>query len=278
MKKITNKIIILAIITIIIGVFLPTIKIANENINYLKEDGPILIILATIMLILIKLKKEYYLIIPSIVSIYKIIEFIINNKQRLENIKTTYNCYAEYEYGLLILLISNIIILIITTAKITLQIIKLTQTKQVKKPAKVKVQKTIDQTVKEQQSIKQKQITKETTKDGQIKYNKIIVKCDNKELKNKIISKIKDIILKLKLRKISKNKLSITKFNNNYENKTETKKQIQKTYEVPVIDIKKWTRSEICCINCGATVSSNSDYCFLCDCKMKLNEKKQKLS
>ena len=274
MKKITNKIIILAIITIIIGTFLPSIRIANENINILKEDGPILIVLAAIMLILIKLEKQNYIIIPTIVSIYKIIDFTIQNKKRLEDINSIYNCYAGYQYGLLVLLISNLIILTIITINIVNNTIKIKSIKPVKN--KVKIQKTIDQTVKEEQAKKQKLITKETTKDGQIQYNKITVKCNNQETKNSFKTKIKDTILKLKLRKISKNKLTISKFNNTYKNINKTTNP--KTYKVSVIDIKKWTRSEICCINCGATISTNSEYCFLCDCKMKLNEKKQKLS
>ena len=107
---------------------------------------------------------------------------------------------------------------------------------------------------------------KQTTKDGKIRFNKLTVKVD-KPVKP---SKIKTTISKIKTKKSNKN-LSISKYQENKITK-------HATYEIPVIDIKKWTQSDICCSNCGATVHTTSEYCFLCDCKIKLNKEKEKLS
>ena len=75
------------------------------------------------------------------------------------------------------------------------------------------------------------------------------------------------------IKKLSKQKkqLSISQYDENKIIK-------QTTYEIPTINIEKWTKSDICCSNCGATVHTTSEYCFLCDCKIKLNHEKEKLS
>lgn len=271
---------------IFIGSLLPSIRIANENINFLKENGPITIILILTMFILLVLNKKTIITLPSILSISIIIKFIIDNKTRLKSINEIYNCYADFKYGLSIMIIGNIIILItilLTTVgikeiinftkkisqniKIKIkQIItfiqeKLNNRKKIIKPAKIK---------KIEKKENKRKIVKETTRDGKIKYNKIVVKVDNKPKKEKVTlkEKISLFMLKHRIKKISKKNITITKY----------KEDNQKKYYMPVIDIKKWTRNNICCINCGATISSNSEYCFLCDCKIKLNEKEEKIS
>lgn len=297
MKK--NKInifLIIGITIVFIGTLLPAIRIANENISFLKDNGPIIIILSAIMVVLYKLEKKEFIFIPSLLSVLLIIKFINNNKDRLSQINEIYNCYADYQYGLAVMLIGNMIILLtlviglINFEKIS-EFINLI-IKKIKNKPKNKQEKTnsikekvsnIKETITTKVPKKNKSIiTQETTKDGEIKFKKIVVKCDNKETKKRnnklnIKSKINDLLFKIKLKKISHKKLSITKFKDDYQ-KEETKIKNLITYKIPVIDIKKWTRKDVCCINCGATVSANSEYCFLCDCKMKLSESKEKLS
>jgi len=284
--------IIIGMIIVFIGTLLPSIKIANENINFLKDNGPVTIILVAIMFVLFKLEKKQFVFIPSLISISIIIKFVIENETRLKQINELYDCYAEYQYGLIVMIIGNIIILLtLIISIINFKTIKEKTSNLTEKIELIKENLTINKKIKQtkikkpfiSKVKKEKIITQETTKDGEIKFNKIVVKCDNKETKKKkniinIKGKISDIILKLKLRKISRRKLSISKFDNNYKKyeKQQTKNIV--TYKIPVIDIKKWTRNEICCINCGATVSTNSEYCFLCDCKMKISDPKEKIS
>ena len=75
-----NFVIILGMILVFIGTLLPSIKIAQENISFLKEDGPLTIILALIMFILLKLEKRNFTSIPSALSIGLIVKFVIDNK------------------------------------------------------------------------------------------------------------------------------------------------------------------------------------------------------
>ena len=81
MKK--NKInifLIIGITIVFIGTLLPAIRIANENISFLKDNGPIIIILSAIMVVLYKLEKKEFIFIPSLLSVLLIIKFINNNK------------------------------------------------------------------------------------------------------------------------------------------------------------------------------------------------------
>lgn len=280
MKKRTNIPLIIGIILLLVGSFLPSIKIADENINFIKEAGPIIIILAAIMIILLKLDKKLIISIPSILSIGIIIKFITKNTARLKTIRDTYKCYTGFQYGLTVMMIGNILIIIALILTLTnfktifnkvkeiLEIIKekLSNIK-IKKPSIIKPA-LIEKISKKENK---KKITTETTKDGKIKFNKITVKVDNKEKPTKLKEKLNLFILKHRLKKISKKKLSITKY------KEEPVPQ-KTTYYVPRINIRKWTRNNVCCINCGATIKSTSEYCFLCDCKIKLQEKEEKLS
>lgn len=262
------------------GSFLPSIKIAQENISFIKENGSLIIILIAIMVILLKLDKKTLITIPSTLSLTIIIKFIIDNKTRLQQIIETYNCYAKFQYGLILMIISNIIIILtillplinIETIKEKLRSIILNQKEKhnEKKQSKQQIKQSLTPSLIEKLTKKENKISKETTKDGKIKYNKIVVKVD-KPIKEKqtLKQRISDTILKLKIKKISIKKLSVTKYNE------ETNK---KTYYIPTINIKKWTRSNISCINCGATIKTNSEYCFLCDCKINLTEQEGKLS
>lgn len=284
-----NFVIILGMILVFIGTLLPSIKIAQENISFLKENGPLTIILALIMFILLKLEKRNFTSIPSVLSIGLIVKFVIDNKNRLQQIRETYNCYAEFQYGLLIILIGDILILLSViiqninvesiVAKIKLVIvgirqkfvnirerIKKNKLEKKDKPKKVLTPSLISKLAKKD---KKNKIISETTKDGKIKYKKIVVKVDNK-IKEKLSLKerISNFLLKLRLKKISKKRLSVSKY----------KETCVRTYYVPTIDIKRWTRSNISCINCGATVNTNSEYCFLCDCKISMSENKENLS
>lgn len=251
----------IGIFIMLIGSLLPSIRIASENISFIKDNGILLIILILSMLILLKLEKKEYIYIPSTISLVVILRFIVKNINRLKQINELYNCYAAYQYGLIILIIGNILVLL----ALTLSLINIKE-------------------ILEKQ--KEKKVSHETTKDGKIKFNKIIIKVDNEKTKTKKEKKVKTNkkqikilqILKTKLTSLkSKNKikkLSITKFKD--DNKvTLSKKTVVK---VPVIDIQKWTRNEICCLNCGATVNTTSEYCFLCDCKIKLKDKEKQIS
>lgn len=297
MKNKRNILIIISIFLVFIGAFLPSVRIAQENINFIKENGSLIIILVSAMFILVKLNYKQLLYIPSILSITIIIKFIIDNKERLDQINQVYNCYASYEYGIAIMLIGNILILILTTLELfNIKTIKektqklkqkisektnIIKTKQKEKqPKKIILAQIKDKfiTIKNKllQIIKKiptlikktklnKNITHETTKDGKIKFSKITVKCD-KPIKIKIPfkEKLKIVLLKIRMNSPFRKKLSISRY-----------KEETTTYNVPVIDIQKWTRSNICCSNCGATISTNSEYCFLCDCKIKLKERKK---
>jgi len=280
-KERKNIPLIIGITLIFIGSLLPSIKIAQENISFLKENGPITIILVLIMFVLLKLDRKKLIIVPSIISLGITIKFIIDNKIRLKQINEMYNCYADFKYGLLIIITGNIILLLtIILTKINIKTLKeiiykfVVKTKETTykfiTKIKSKNKKTINPSKIEKLNKKEskQKITSETSKDGKIKFNKIVVKVENKP-KESIKEKLNLFVLKHKLKKISKKKISITKYK---EEKT------KKTYYIPVIDIKKWTRNDICCANCGATISTNSEYCFLCDCKIKLSEKEEKLS
>ena len=98
---------IIGIVLIFIGTLLPAIRIAQENISFLKDNGPLMIIIAGIMFLLIKLEKKEFITIPSIMSVVLIIKFIFDNANRLKQINTMYNCYAKFQYGLIIILIGN---------------------------------------------------------------------------------------------------------------------------------------------------------------------------
>lgn len=266
MKK-RNFSLILGIIILLVGSFLPTIKIANENISFIKETGILMLILIGIIFILYNLKKEKLIILPSLIVMYTIIKFILDNQNRLENIKKTYNCYAKFEYGIPVMLIGNIVILLtllLTTINYNKIIVFIKE--------KILIIKEKINNKKTKKELNKNIIKEEKTYNGIIKYKKLVIKLNNKKQKTNIIEKIKEI---LKIKRIKNKNLSITKFKNEY--KTEQTKKIVK-YNIPVIDITKWTRNDICCINCGATISSKSEYCFLCDCKIKLNEKQEKLS
>ena len=277
MKNKKNIPLIIGMILIFVGTLLPSIRIANENINFIKENGILTIILVAIMYILLKLDKKTLITVPSILSLSLIIKFIIDNKERLNKIKETYNCYANFKYGLAVMIIGNIIVLLSTIIPIINKeklkektiLIKDTIREKLKQIKNKKITPSIIEKIAKKEN--KKKISTETTKDGKIKYNKIVVKVDNKpkQERKSIKEKLSLFVLKTRLKKISRKNISITKFN-------EQKKQ--KTYYIPKINIKKWTRNDICCINCGATVKSTSEYCFLCDCKIKLNDKEKKLS
>lgn len=281
MKK-NNMLIILGIMTVFIGALLPSIQIAQENINFIKENGPLIIILLSVMIILLKFEKKELISVPSILSIALVIKFTIDNKLRLKEINEKYNCFAGFKYGLVVMIIGNILILL----SIILSIPNLKEKKEkiietTKEKAKTLKQKTSDIKTKHKltpsliKKINKKEsknkITTETTKDGKIKYNKLIVKVEkNTKEKKTIKEKIDDLLLKLRIKRITRKKLSVARYNEENTNK--------KTLYIPTINIRKWTRKEICCINCGATIKSNSEYCFLCDCKIKLTDKEEKLS
>lgn len=286
MKNKKSLLIIIGIILIFIGAFLPSIRIAQENINFIKENGPIIIILASVMILLVKFEKQELISVPSILSIALIIKFILDNKLRLKEINEKYNCIAEFKYGLVVMIIGNIIILSSLIFSIPNlkekkdKVLKITKEKTTKttKKIKEKVQtikpKQHELTVKLIEKISKKEskqkVATETTKDGKIKYNRITVKVNNSKESKTIKQRLDDLLLKLRIKRITNKKLSITRYNN--------EKSIKKTYYIPTINIRKWTRDNICCVNCGATIKSNSEYCFLCDCKIKLIEKEEKLS
>ena len=282
-KNTKNLPIILGIILVVIGSLLPSIKIAQENINFIKESGPIIIILASVMILLLKFDKKEIIAVPSLLSIALIIKFTLDNKLRLKEINEKYNCFAGFKYGLVVMIIGNIIILVTLILSIpNLKDKKKVLTDKTKEKAQLIKEKT--KTLKEKapklniakiEKISKKEskqkITSETTKDGKIKYNKIIVKVDkNAKEKKTFKQKLDDLLLKLRIKRVTRKRLSIARYHDN--------KPAKKTYYIPTINIKKWTRNDICCINCGATIKSTSEYCFLCDCKIKLSEKEEKLS
>ncbi len=268
MKNKNNIIIIIGIVLIALGAFLPAIRIASENISFIKENGYLMIILVAAMAILLKLNYKQLLYIPSILSLIIVFKFIIDNKQRLQQINELYNCYASYKYGIGIMVLGNILILTI----ITMQLLNIDV-----------LNNKIEQIKETLNNIKEPKAKKETTKDGKIRFNKITVKCSNnlennkKQLKQEIAKKetLKDKIEKLKtkieIKKYAKKKLSISQF-------SEEKEATNYKKNIPSIDIQRWTTNDIYCTNCGAKVHTTSEYCFLCDCKIKLNQEKEKLS
>lgn len=253
MKK--NKILIIGIILMIIGLFLPSIRIANENINFLKENGILPVLLVISILILTKLEKKEFIFIPSTIMIVIIIKFIFKNLDRLNQINEVYNSYAKYQYGILVLILGNILVLI----DLLISMVNLDTVKEKLNDIKLK---------RIEKKEKTQKVSKETTKDGKIRFNKLVVKVDNKN------------ILKKKLQnwtfKKNRKKLSIAKFNENKEIKSnkskETKSNKKIITNIPVIDIQKWTSNSIYCSNCGAHIKTTSEYCFLCDCKIKLEK------
>lgn len=288
-KEKKNLLLIIGMILLLIGTLLPAIRIAQENISFIKENGIITIVLVLIMFILLKLDKKILITVPSILSLAVITKFIMSNINRLNQINKMYNCYAKFQYGIIIMILGNIIILSILIKEnikieaIKQRIIDKKQKQNINKLEKLKSKK--ERKIKQIEKQKTKQITPsiieklskkqdkkkiltETTKDGKIKYNKIIVKVNN-EKRQSLKEKISNLILKLRLKKISKKKLSISKYK---------EEKPTRTYYIPSINIRKWTRSNISCSNCGATINSNSEYCFLCDCKIKLNEKEERIS
>lgn len=276
MKNKNNIIIVIGIILVFLGSLLPSIRIAQENISFLKENGILMILLAAAMFSLYKINYRELLYIPCVLSLTIIIKFIIDNMGRLEQINIQYNCYAAYQYGLAVMILGNILILTIITMEImNLKKIEklLNKTKEITKTINIKTKAIIEKTKTNAKNIKEKILEKklhathETTKDGKIKFNKITVKCDKpKKIKQK--KSIKQII---QTKRIKNKNLAISKYNDN-------KNQTYKTCEVPTINIQKWTQSNICCSNCGATVNSTSEYCFLCDCKIKLKQEKERIS
>lgn len=281
MKK-NNMLIILGIIIVFIGTLLPSIQIAQENINFIKENGPLIIVLLSVMILLLKFEKKELISVPSILSIALVIKFTIDNKLRLKEINEKYNCFAGFKYGLVVMIIGNILILlsiILSIPNLKEKKEKIIETTKVKaksikeKTSNIKTKHKLTPSLIQKMSKKdsKNKVSKGTTKDGKIKYNKLIVKVDKNTKEKKTFKQIiDDLLLKLRIKKISSKKLSIARYN---EEKT-----TKKTLYIPTINIRKWTRNEICCINCGATIKSNSEYCFLCDCKIKLTEKEEKLS
>ena len=281
MKK-NNMLIILGIIIVFIGTLLPSIQIAQENINFIKENGPLIIVLLSVMILLLKFEKKELISVPSILSIALVIKFTIDNKLRLKEINEKYNCFAGFKYGLVVMIIGNILILlsiILSIPNLKEKKEKIIETTKVKaksikeKTSNIKTKHKLTPSLIQKMSKKdsKNKVSKGTTKDGKIKYNKLIVKVEKNTKEKKTFKQIiDDLLLKLRIKKISSKKLSIARYN---EEKT-----TKKTLYIPTINIRKWTRNEICCINCGATIKSNSEYCFLCDCKIKLTDKEEKLS
>ena len=298
--------ILIGILLIFVGALLPSIRIAQENISFIKDNSPLMLFIALIMFILLKLEKREYIIIPSAISLSFIIKFVLDNIDRLSKIRIDYNCYAQYQYGLIVMVVGNIIILLsiyipyISLDKIKVfagnfvmffkklfSKIKLSFNKICSMFKEKKVQYKLKKRYAEQEKMmasknkklltpafiekmskKENKFSRETTKDGKIKYNKIVVKVDKKVSNKSFKEKFEDLILRLKIKKVLRKKISISKYR---DDKT-------KKYYIPTIDIKRWTRNSVCCVNCGATVNSNSEYCFLCDCKIKFNDKEKKIS
>ena len=237
------------------------------------------------MFILLKLDRKKLIVVPSIISLGLIFKFIVDNISRLKQIRDTYNCFAGFRYGLIVIVIGNLVVLL----TLLFTIVDFSNLFELLKNMSIKVLSFIKSLVsgirniyiKRRQLMKlskieklnkkenKQRVTQEMTKDGKIKFNKIVIKVDNNvERKKSLKERLNLFVLKHKVRKISRKKISITKY------KDEVSKKV---YNVPVIDIKRWTRDDVCCLNCGATVKSTSEYCFLCDSKIVLNDK-EKLS
>ncbi len=60
---------VVGILLVLFGSLLPSITIAQENISFLKENGPLIVILSAAMFLLFKLNYKQLLYIPSILSI-----------------------------------------------------------------------------------------------------------------------------------------------------------------------------------------------------------------
>ena len=287
MKNKKNILIIISILLVLVGALLPSIRIAQENINFIKETGFIMVILVLSMVMLYKLNFKQMLFIPAILSISIIVKFIIDNKERINQINTIYNSYATYEYGIIVMLIGNISIIVLTLIGLfnfkklkplfikLISIILFLPKKILSLIKSIKIKEVFSKTKQKFKNLRTKiitnkiakSITHETTKDGKIKFNKITVKVEKtKKIKTKttLKEKLQDTIYKIRMNRPFRKKLSISRYRDEEE-----------ASFIPVIDIKKWTRSSICCSNCGATVSTNSEYCFLCDCKIKLNGRKK---
>lgn len=255
MKNKNNILILTSIFIILVGSFMPSISVLNENISFIKENGLTIIILLISMLMLLRINYKQLLYIPAFLSLALIIKFIIDNNEKVTEIKKSYGNYISFEYGIIVMIIGIILLIVL----LSLDIFDIKALKS--KLENIKL-------IKEKEKInKIKNKTKEEkTKDGKIRYKKLTVTCDNKKLiKVPIKQRISDFISKIRFKRFFKKKLSVSYY-----------KETPKTsYSVPVIDIKRWTRSNICCSNCGATVSTNSEYCFLCDCKIKLSDRKK---
>lgn len=293
-KSKRDLILLIGIFVLFLGCFLPSIKIASENISFIKDNGIIMIVLVLIMLVLYGLDKKDFIFIPSCISVRIIVGFIISNSVRLKEITELYNCYADYKFGLIVMLAGNGLILISMIIRlVNLKVLKnailcfcsfFKRVFSYVKQGFLLVILFFKNLILRIGSIllnlkNNKFLSKETTTDGKIHYNKIVVRCSNKDVKSKfsLKNKIRDFILKLKLKSFFHKKLSISKFKNDEiveKSNCQNKVVLQRIF---VIDIKRWTRNKVCCLNCGASISSNSEYCFLCDCKMKIN-KKEKLS
>lgn len=256
MKNKNNIIIVIGIILILLGSLLPSIRIAQENISFIKENGMLIIILAAAMFLLFKLNYRQLLYIPCILSIIIIVKFITDNYDRLKTITEQYSCYASYQYGIVVMILGNILILSI----ITLELLNVDKIKELKEKLQEKTETLKETTNNIKEKIKETKPVKQTTKDGKISFIKRTIKVD-KPKKTFMIKKLSK----------QKKQLSLSRYNENKIIK-------QTTYEIPTISIEKWTKSDICCSNCGATVHTTSEYCFLCDCKIKLNHEKEKLS
>ena len=256
MKNKNNIIIILGIILIILGSILPSIRIAQENISFIKENGMLIIILAAAMFLLFKLNYKQLLYIPSILSIIIIVKFITDNYDRLKTITEQYSCYASYQYGIVVMILGNILILSIITS----EILNFDKIKVIKENVQEKTKTIKGNTKNLKEKIKESKPIKQTTKDGKISFVKRTVKVDKPKKQFKIKQNVKQ-----------KKQLTLSQYNENKVIK-------QKTLEIPTINIERWTKSDVCCSNCGATVHTTSEYCFLCDCKIKLNQEKEKLS
>lgn len=288
MKK-KDLLLILGMIIISVGLFLPSIRIANENISFLKENGCLMVIIVLIMFILYMLNKKELMIFPSFVSVFFIVKFIVNNKNRLNEINELYNCYANFKYGLLVMLVGCLfIILTILVGLINynhvgcfLHDVFVNRLVKLKNNVVLffkRFNKSCLASLRTKKELNKDIVVQEKNDDGVIKYNKMVVKLNNVKGKQRksVWVKLSEIISSLKIRRVSNKNLSISKFNNDYRDNIVHKKV--STYKVPFIDIRRWTRNDVCCVNCGATVSSNSEYCFLCDCKVKLSDKHEKLS
>lgn len=292
--------IIIGLLIVIIGTFLPSIKIAMENISFIKENCGITLVLILISLILFILNKEDYIAVSSSLFIYLVIKFLIDNKIRLDQIMEVYNCYAKYRYGLLVILIGNIVVILTVfvskfdivnlfkrfVMKVCLFFSKVFQKvagffKNIFSKEKIiglfgKIKKSLFKLFGLVKSFVFKIVSKikcsrikvvnEKTKDLSISYRKMTVKCNRRE---SFFSRLKFFFIKFRIKK-ARRKISISSYSEERP-KIHHKNGNFKVYSKYNFDIRRWTRSNVCCANCGATISTTSDYCFLCDCKIKFS-------